>query len=360
MSVFTLPDGLPVFRSTWSQKRRDLKFSSVFGSQVMEVSSPIWGLDLEFEELPEEDVGALKALHMELDGSRNQLAAWDIARPLPLGTLRGTGANAAAYTLAANVLQGATSMQLVAGTSNLLTAPEDFTNAAWSRGNCTITPNAVLAPDGTMTADAVVRTAVGNHYLWQSLTSQVAANNAFTASIAFRSGTYAGLVRVWLKDGASVSLVANNVQLTSSWQRFTTAGTFPSGATSYPVLYIDPSDDVGVAGDIFYVWGAKVNPGLTADDYGYGKTLLKGDLLGIGSGVTQQVVMVTANAVSTGQGNIVVNFKTPLRNGFAAGTEVRYDKPKALFRKVESDSSWSSQTVYTGGFDLSLIEDWRV
>lgn len=39
--------------------------------------------------------------------------------------------------------------------TNLLTYSEEFDNAAWSKPNATITANAVAAPDGTTTADAV-------------------------------------------------------------------------------------------------------------------------------------------------------------------------------------------------------------
>lgn len=42
---------------------------------------------------------------------------------------------------------------------NLLTWTEDFSNAAWSKVNVTITANAAAAPDGTMSADRIVQDA---------------------------------------------------------------------------------------------------------------------------------------------------------------------------------------------------------
>lgn len=151
--------------------------------------------------------------------------------------------------------------------TNRLKYSQQFDNAVWGKGNCTITPNATLAPDGTMTADAIVRTATGNHYILQNLASTTAAGKPFIAFVEMKSGTYTGMVRVWLKDGAGVSLAINNVQLTSNWQLFAVSGTYPANATGAPGLYIDPSDDVGVAGEYFYVFGADVKDGLVPSGY---------------------------------------------------------------------------------------------
>ncbi|WP_156920677.1 phage head spike fiber domain-containing protein [Fundidesulfovibrio putealis] len=40
--------------------------------------------------------------------------------------------------------------------TNLLYPSEDFSNAAWTKTRATITANAAVAPDGTMTADKLV------------------------------------------------------------------------------------------------------------------------------------------------------------------------------------------------------------
>lgn len=91
------------------------------------------------------------------------------------------------------------------------------------------------------------------------------------------------------------------------------------------------------------------------------KTLLQGDLLGIGSGLTQQVVMVVADATSNGAGVIAVTVEPPLRNAFAGGAIVTWDKPKALFRAARPLSAWEygNSAIIASGFNLDLIEDWR-
>jgi hypothetical protein len=91
-----------------------------------------------------------------------------------------------------------------------------------------------------------------------------------------------------------------------------------------------------------------------------GTTLLLGDLLGLGSGLTQHVVRVAADAQADSDGVITVTLSQPLRNAFLAGVEVRWDKPKALFRQKQNNSG----VEYTPGrigqpWALDLQEDWR-
>lgn len=91
-----------------------------------------------------------------------------------------------------------------------------------------------------------------------------------------------------------------------------------------------------------------------------GTTLLKGDLLGLGSGITQQVVRVAENATADGLGVISIQIGTPLRNAFASGAAVTWNKPKALFRQKTLNEGIEYQAVIGQPWSLSLIEDWRV
>lgn len=90
------------------------------------------------------------------------------------------------------------------------------------------------------------------------------------------------------------------------------------------------------------------------------KTLNRGDLLGIGTGLTQHVVRVASAAVASGAGVITVNLTIPLRNAFAATTEVRWDRPKILCRQVKQNTGIEYVPGKRGQpFALQLIEDWR-
>jgi len=89
------------------------------------------------------------------------------------------------------------------------------------------------------------------------------------------------------------------------------------------------------------------------------RTLLAGDYLGVGSGLTQQVVMLTADATANASGVIAVAFEPALRNALSAGAAVTWDRPKALFRSTESKASWEYAPGTVRGMSLRLLEDWR-
>lgn len=204
MSVISFPTTLIATRMTIGQQRNDLAFRSSFGSQGLEVSAPLWTASLESGSNNDSNsvTGAFKALLLQLKGQVNQLSLWDLGRPAPLGTMR-----------------------------------------------------------GTMTFN-------GNH-----------AQNA-------------------------------------------------------TALNISASGEAG-------------------------KTLLQGDMLGFGTGTTQQVVMVVTGGTSDGSGNISVTVEPPLRNAFTSGAGITWDKPCILFRRTVSAVSWDYQDDQVSGLKLDLIEDWR-
>lgn len=203
MAVITFPSTLTVAKMTLSQVRRDLAFNSSFGSQAVEVSGPLWAATLQSPAMKESTSGAWKAFLLSLKGRINQLALWDLSRPAPRGTMRGT------MTLNTAAAQGAETLSIIAATE-----------AA--------------------------------------------------------------------------------------------------------------------------------------------KTLLAGDLLGLGSGITQQVVMVTADATADGSGIISVNTQPALRNAHLIAAAVTWDKPKALFRVAQSKAEWEvGLGLAVPGFSLDLLEDWR-
>jgi hypothetical protein len=64
---------------------------------------------------------------------------------------------------------------------NLLIYSQEFDNAAWTKTNVTVTPNATTAPDGTTTADAIFETAnTAIHRIYQGLTTR---NGIHVASV---------------------------------------------------------------------------------------------------------------------------------------------------------------------------------
>jgi hypothetical protein len=202
MSVITFPSSLKVESSTWSQTRLDLAFDSVFGSQGVEVSPPLWDVVISSPEMLEQESGEWQALLMKLRGQTNQLELWNHGRSAPRGTMRGT------MTLNTAAAQGDVTLSIIAATETA-------------------------------------------------------------------------------------------------------------------------------------------------------KTLKAGDLLGIGSATTKQVVMVTADATSDGSGVISVTIEPSLRNSHLIASAVTWNKPTILFRRKQSQATWDYKNVLASGFSLDLIEDTR-
>lgn len=202
MSIITFPESLGVASMSWAQQRRDMYFNSSFGSQAVEVSPPVWVVSLDASGMRETSAGAWQALLMNLRGQTNQLELWNMGRPQPLGSMRGT----------------------------------------------------------------------------MLLTSAAAQGDT--------------------------------------------------------VLAISASGQAGT-------------------------TLVQGDMIGVGTGLTQQVVMVVVGGTADGSGNISVTVEPPLRNAHLISAAVTWDKPKALFRRVQSDARWEYGNKAVSGISLDLVEDTR-
>lgn len=90
-----------------------------------------------------------------------------------------------------------------------------------------------------------------------------------------------------------------------------------------------------------------------------GKTLLQGDLLGLGAGLTQQVLRVAADCVVDGAGLITVPLNSPLRTDFAAGASVVWDHPKVLVRQMQDNAGIEYVPKVGQPWALDFIEDTR-
>lgn len=77
---------------------------------------------------------------------------------------------------------------------NLLTKTEQFDNTNWAKTNASVTANAVVAPDGTLTADKIVDNAVSSYHL---VSQQY--NGIFVSSAGISFSVYAKAAqRSWL------------------------------------------------------------------------------------------------------------------------------------------------------------------
>lgn len=160
---------------------------------------------------------------------------------------------------------------------NLLLQSQTFETASWSKGNATISANAVAAPDGTTTADAMFTTAVtATFFVSQSVTTAAVAHtfsvyakpNGYNFIFLFNGTTGQGRVfnvATGVKGGTAGNSAPTSddiVSVGNGWYRCSITGTCTAASNSFRV-YVMSSDAGsaaftadGVSG--LYIWGAQL------------------------------------------------------------------------------------------------------
>jgi hypothetical protein len=179
--------------------------------------------------------------------------------------------------------------------TNLLVRSEEFDNAAWTKGNSSITANTIVAPDGTLTADKLVEdTSSATHYARRS-TSPTINTNPITFSVYVKAAEriYVGLAiqeattftrqsNVNFNLGSGTANTVNSIggagsasatiiPVGNGWYRCTlttTLGGTDTNALSW--IYVSTSSGFNYTGDGtsgIYIWGAQLEVGSAVTPY---------------------------------------------------------------------------------------------
>ena len=182
--------------------------------------------------------------------------------------------------------------------TNLLTYSDQFDNAAWTKSAVSITANAAIAPDGTMTADKMVAdTSVNIHFVRESFSATA---GTYTASVFVKaaeqntsnqlrlmfvssansanntgSGVFDPVTGAWvtaIADGGTgytgVSRFATF--LGNGWWRLTFTATVPTETVQLRLYQAFNGAASNVAGDGYsgpYIWGAQAELAAFATSY---------------------------------------------------------------------------------------------
>lgn len=152
--------------------------------------------------------------------------------------------------------------------TNLLLYSEDFSNAAWNvKATTTIVANAATAPNGTVTADSLTRTATSATWAdfaqTVTLTTGAVQNKTYTFSVWAWVATGTQAVTIGISDTAYITKGSSSINLTTVPTRYTftasgfksQAGAIGGGFTSLPL------------NQTVYAWGAQLEEGAYATDY---------------------------------------------------------------------------------------------
>lgn len=165
---------------------------------------------------------------------------------------------------------------------------QEFDDAHWVKGNCTVTANAVAAPDGTTTADKLVEdTTTNNHILDSRNVPKGSTGQTVTASVFVKAGerTWAYLsCGDWTASGHStwinlttgalgtgdVGGIYTVTNAGNGWWRVTSTHTIV-GTFAYLALTMGTADTVssylGDGASGVYFWGAQIELGDFATSY---------------------------------------------------------------------------------------------
>ena len=157
---------------------------------------------------------------------------------------------------------------------NMAKYSEDFTVATWDKngGSCSVTANAVAAPDGNTTADTI--TAVTATPIIQQQVAGLASGGQYTFYVWAKVASGTKQVSIAIVDNAYAGYLAGptSITLTTAWQRFKITGTLTGGQTGLWIVVrqFAGNGDNWTSGAI-YLWGACLQQGNDPKN-GYART----------------------------------------------------------------------------------------
>ena len=187
-----------------------------------------------------------------------------------------------------------TLMTNITSTKNLFRYTEEFDNGYWIKQAGTITPNEIIAPDNTLTADKFTASSSGESFFYRA--SPLNIGDVATFSIFAKAGTspylqlslnFSGGQDIWINmsNGSIVldetSGKASSTSVGNGWYRITVVNMLHNSANKNILIGVSETGSntnrwQGIS-KTAYLWGAQLEQGSIATPYEYGG--FKGDVV---------------------------------------------------------------------------------
>jgi hypothetical protein len=147
---------------------------------------------------------------------------------------------------------------------NLVLRSEEFDSVNWLKFSVTVTPDQIVSPNGTLTADLVTVTSDSGNRLNQQIV--VLPNTTYNFSFYVKSGSLT-TSRYSIFDGTNASNIVapTNYTITNQWTRISFSFTTPATC----VLINAYTTRGQLENGTYYVWGAQLVQGSIPRDYFY-------------------------------------------------------------------------------------------
>jgi len=371
------PDWFKAASIEWSLGRATVQHTSQLSRFVQTVDLLAWQW-YAIVTLPPamlRDSGKYEALINSLAGGSDTLALHHMARPYPLGTMRGTP------TLSTNAAQFANSLTVAdawnTSRRNFFPYSQQLNTWATSVENASITSDSSSAPDGTLTADLLKESLANAEHQCSRSESYGSAGIKVMSAYILSSGRN-GQLAMYSTGNTRAARFDLTTGVATSITPSTEAGCEPVGGgwfrcwikapitnTAAPVQRVALVNGSGAtlySGDGSsgaYIWGIQLEderltdyiPTTTTASYASG-TLKAGDMIG----VSGQLFQVKSDCTANASGVLTVPLVNRSRRSITSGASVLWDKPTAEFYMMDP----RSRSVYTPGFGgsqtIELVE----